>query len=99
MPVAPPTTVNIRYMVHDVHAAIAWCTKHLGFTVLSQIPPLRGRAAHAKIIARPRTKSVISTYECSQFRTEFAADSPRLRWLLPVGTVQLAQITGHALLK
>jgi hypothetical protein len=24
----------------------------------------------------PRAKSVISTYECSQFRTEFAADSP-----------------------
>ena len=29
-----------------------------------------------KIIARPCAKSVISTYECSQFRTEFAADSP-----------------------
>jgi hypothetical protein len=29
-----------------------------------------------KIIARSRVKSVISTYECSQFRTEFAADSP-----------------------
>jgi catechol 2,3-dioxygenase-like lactoylglutathione lyase family enzyme len=35
MPVAPPTTVNVRYMVHDVDAAIAWYTKHLGFTVLS----------------------------------------------------------------
>ena len=39
MPVAPPTTVNVRYMVHDVDAAIAWYTKHLGFTVLSKFAP------------------------------------------------------------
>jgi hypothetical protein len=31
------------------------------------------RRAYARA---PRAKSVISTYECSQFRTEFAADSP-----------------------
>jgi hypothetical protein len=35
-----------------------------------------GISGPKKIIARPRAKSVISTYECSQFRTEFAADSP-----------------------
>ena len=35
MPVAPPTTVNVRYMVHNLDAAIAWYAKHLGFTVLS----------------------------------------------------------------
>ena len=39
MPVAPPTMVNVRYMVHDVDAAIAWYTKHLGFTVLSNYAP------------------------------------------------------------
>jgi catechol 2,3-dioxygenase-like lactoylglutathione lyase family enzyme len=39
MPVAPPTTVNVRYMVHDVAAAIAWYTKHLGFTVLTNASP------------------------------------------------------------
>ena len=39
MPVAPPTTVNVRYMVHDVDAAIAWYTKHLGFTVLTNYTP------------------------------------------------------------
>ena len=39
MPVAPPTTVNIRYTVHDVEAAIAWYTKHLGFTVLTNAAP------------------------------------------------------------
>jgi catechol 2,3-dioxygenase-like lactoylglutathione lyase family enzyme len=39
MPIAPPTTVNVRYMVHDVDAAIAWYTKHLGFTVLSNAAP------------------------------------------------------------
>ena len=39
MPVAPPTTVNVRYMIDDVGAAIAWYTKHLGFTVLSNTAP------------------------------------------------------------
>jgi catechol 2,3-dioxygenase-like lactoylglutathione lyase family enzyme len=39
MSVAPPTTVNVRYMVHDVDAAIAWYTRHLGFTVLSTYAP------------------------------------------------------------
>ena len=39
MPVAPPTMVNVRYMVHDVDAAIAWYTKHLGFTVLTNYAP------------------------------------------------------------
>ena len=33
MRIAPPTTVNIRYVLHDLDAAVAWCTKHLGFTV------------------------------------------------------------------
>jgi catechol 2,3-dioxygenase-like lactoylglutathione lyase family enzyme len=31
--------VNVRYMVDDVDAAIAWYTKHLGFTVLSNAAP------------------------------------------------------------
>jgi hypothetical protein len=39
MAVAPPTTVNVRYMVHNVDAAIAWYTKHLCFTVLSNAAP------------------------------------------------------------
>jgi catechol 2,3-dioxygenase-like lactoylglutathione lyase family enzyme len=39
MAVAPPTTVNVRYMVHDVDAAIAWYTKHLSFTVQSSYTP------------------------------------------------------------
>ena len=32
-------TVNVRYMVHDVEASIAWYTKHLGFTLLSNQAP------------------------------------------------------------
>jgi catechol 2,3-dioxygenase-like lactoylglutathione lyase family enzyme len=39
MPVAPPPTVIGRYIVHDVDAAIAWYTKHLGFTVLPNAAP------------------------------------------------------------
>jgi catechol 2,3-dioxygenase-like lactoylglutathione lyase family enzyme len=35
----PTTTVNVRYMVDDVEAAVAWYTKHLGFAVLSNAAP------------------------------------------------------------
>lgn len=31
-------TVNIRYMVHDVAAAVEFYTSHLGFSVLSNFP-------------------------------------------------------------
>ena len=33
------TTVNVRYMVDDVEAAIAFYTTHLGFTLLSKTAP------------------------------------------------------------
>jgi catechol 2,3-dioxygenase-like lactoylglutathione lyase family enzyme len=39
MPVTPTTTVNVRYMVADVEAAVAWYTKYLGFTMLSSAAP------------------------------------------------------------
>src|SRR5678816_359274 len=35
----PDSTVNVRYMVDDVDAAIAWYTKHLGFEVISSAAP------------------------------------------------------------
>ncbi|MBD9373608.1 VOC family protein [Rhizobium sp. ARZ01] len=34
-----PETVNVRYMVDDVEAAIAWYTSHLGFKILSNHAP------------------------------------------------------------
>jgi catechol 2,3-dioxygenase-like lactoylglutathione lyase family enzyme len=33
------TTVNVRYMVNDVEAAVAFYTTHLGFTLLSSALP------------------------------------------------------------
>jgi catechol 2,3-dioxygenase-like lactoylglutathione lyase family enzyme len=33
------TTVNVRYIVHDVEASIAWYTKHLGFKLISNYAP------------------------------------------------------------
>lgn len=39
MAIATGTTVNVRYMVDDVEAALAWYTRHLGFTVLSNAAP------------------------------------------------------------
>jgi len=33
------TTVNVRYMVDDVEAAVAFYTTHLGFTLLSKTAP------------------------------------------------------------
>ena len=35
----PAATVNVRYMVDDVAAAVAWYTAHLGFTVLTNAAP------------------------------------------------------------
>jgi catechol 2,3-dioxygenase-like lactoylglutathione lyase family enzyme len=34
-----PDTVNVRYMVGDVDAAVAWYTEHLGFKLLSNQAP------------------------------------------------------------
>ncbi len=33
------TTVNVRYMVEDVDAAVAFYTTHLGFTLISSMAP------------------------------------------------------------
>ena len=35
----PESTVNVRYMVDDVEAAIAFYTTHFGFTLLSNYAP------------------------------------------------------------
>ena len=35
----PDIMVNVRYMVEDVDAAVAWYTKHLGFALLSSAAP------------------------------------------------------------
>jgi catechol 2,3-dioxygenase-like lactoylglutathione lyase family enzyme len=35
----PDITVNVRYIVEDVDAAVAWYTKHLGFALLSSAAP------------------------------------------------------------
>jgi catechol 2,3-dioxygenase-like lactoylglutathione lyase family enzyme len=35
----PAATVNVRYMVDDVDAAVAWYTTHLGFTVRTNAAP------------------------------------------------------------
>ena len=32
-------TVNVRYMIGDVDAAVAWYTEHLGFTLISNQAP------------------------------------------------------------
>ena len=34
-----PNTVNVRYIVDDVEASVAFYTKHLGFTLLSKAAP------------------------------------------------------------
>ena len=33
------TTVNVRYMVNDVEASVAWYRRHLGFELLSSAAP------------------------------------------------------------
>ena len=39
MTMVPMTMVNVRYMVDDVDAAVAFYTTHLGFTLLSSAAP------------------------------------------------------------
>jgi len=39
MTMVPMTMVNVRYMVDDVDAAVAFYTTHLGFTLLSSAVP------------------------------------------------------------
>lgn len=41
-------TVNVRYIVDDVDAGVAWYTKHLGFTLLQRRSRIRGR--HARLV-------------------------------------------------
>lgn len=35
----PEDTVNVRYMVEEVEAAVEWYTRHLGFSLLSSHAP------------------------------------------------------------
>jgi len=35
----PSATVNVRYLVSDVEAAVTWYTENLGFTLLSSYAP------------------------------------------------------------
>jgi catechol 2,3-dioxygenase-like lactoylglutathione lyase family enzyme len=43
------STVNVRYMVDDVDAAVAWYTKHLGFTLLSNAAPAFADVTHGSL--------------------------------------------------
>lgn len=45
----PETTVNVRYMVDDVEAAIAWYTEFLDFTVLSNQAPAFADVTHGSL--------------------------------------------------
>jgi catechol 2,3-dioxygenase-like lactoylglutathione lyase family enzyme len=42
-------TVNVRYMVHDVEAAIAFYTRHFGFTVISSAAPAFADVARGEL--------------------------------------------------
>ncbi len=45
----PETRANVRYMVHDVDAAVAFYTTHLGFTLLSSASPAFADAARGPL--------------------------------------------------
>jgi catechol 2,3-dioxygenase-like lactoylglutathione lyase family enzyme len=45
----PAETVNVRYIVDDVEAAVAWYTTHLGFTLLSKHAPAFGDVARGSL--------------------------------------------------
>jgi len=39
-------TVNVRYIVYDVEASIAWYTKHIGFKPISNHAPAFADVRH-----------------------------------------------------
>ena len=54
------TTVNVRYMVDDVNAAVAWYTKHLGFKLLSNAAPAFADVARGSLrllLAGPKSSA------------------------------------------
>jgi catechol 2,3-dioxygenase-like lactoylglutathione lyase family enzyme len=55
----PVNLVNVRYMVDDVDAAIAFYTNHLGFTVLSRAAPAFADVTRAnlRLLLSGRTSS------------------------------------------
>jgi catechol 2,3-dioxygenase-like lactoylglutathione lyase family enzyme len=53
------TTVNVRYMVDDVDAAIAFYTTHLGFSLLTRMAPAFADVARGdlRLLLSARTSS------------------------------------------
>jgi catechol 2,3-dioxygenase-like lactoylglutathione lyase family enzyme len=63
--------VNVRYMVEDVDASVAWYTQHLGFTLLSNAAP-----AFADV-ARGSLRLLLSGPKSSAGRPMPDGDQPR----------------------
>jgi catechol 2,3-dioxygenase-like lactoylglutathione lyase family enzyme len=52
-------TVNVRYLVDDVQAAVEWYTSHLGFELLSNVAPAFAdvRLGELRLLLSGRTSS------------------------------------------
>ena len=66
--------VNVRYMVNDVEAAVAWYTQHLGFKLLSNQAP-----AFADV-ARGALRLLLSGPTSSAGRPMPVSSRPIARW-------------------
>jgi catechol 2,3-dioxygenase-like lactoylglutathione lyase family enzyme len=64
-------TVNVRYMVDDVEAAVAWYTTHLGFKLLSK------RAPAFADVARGSLRLLLSGPQSSAGRSMPDGERPR----------------------
>ena len=64
-------TANIRYMVDDVEASVAWYTSHLGFTLISTAAP------HFADVARGPLRLLLSGKTSSAGRVMADGRQPR----------------------
>ena len=92
----PDETVNVRYMVDDVAAAIDFYTKHLGFTEQHEQPArLRRRAARAAPPAAQRPAELRRPADARRRQAGARRVEPDPPHLRPTSTTEIDRLRGE----